>query len=203
MDGICAGRAQQSAHQRPLAGDVLHLPYPVNKRRRRSSPAPIASPASTSLVQCARSTMRVRTSPVPAIHTALRWEGGNAVAAEEKAPTCRAWPDGKASFGFPENGTPLRCPCSVRRSGRFWLKTLLSRCGKTLAASAVRNRWSFSRRRASGCPRHHSHQPAARAQRIYKSGRRRRGARRVSSRTACFPYWEWAASFGRARRPAK
>src|SRR5436189_1678745 len=81
-------------------------PKPVQRLSSRSTAAPIARPAITSLVQCANRTIRVRTRPAPIDQARLRFAGGSSVAADASAPTWMAWPDGKASKGFPENGTP-------------------------------------------------------------------------------------------------
>src|ERR1044071_317121 len=72
-------------------------PKPVQRLSRRSTAAPIARPTTTSLVQCASRTIRVRTRPAPIDQTRLRFAGGSTVAADASAPTWMAWPDGKAS----------------------------------------------------------------------------------------------------------
>ena len=84
----------------PRVARLRDSPKPVASRIQRSSTTPIAIPAATSLAQCASSTTRVATSKDNAAQTELRCDGGNAVAAEARAPACNAWPEGNASYFF-------------------------------------------------------------------------------------------------------
>jgi hypothetical protein len=130
---------------------------------KRSVSAPTARPATTSLVQCARSTIRVNTNPPPTAQTAFRRAGGNSVAAEAKAPIWTACPDGKASSRLPESGIPRRCPSTVDRSGRCWSNIFLSPCGNADATRVVRRTWSLARRICAPPDRAYSHQAKAMA----------------------------------------
>ena len=104
----------------------------------------MARPHTTSDAQWANSTTRVVTSAPPTNHAAFRLFGGNSEAAKANAPIWIAWPDGKASKALPDKGMPCKWPRTVRRSGRICVKTDLSRCGRTEAATVVRRTWSLA-----------------------------------------------------------
>src|SRR5690242_16353942 len=134
-------RNGEATHQE--AGEIFHHAAPVScplapfrvrpsviGRTSRSSKAPAAKPAATSLAQCASSRMRVAESVMASPRAIHRCDGGNRLAAEASAPMCRAWPEGKASRELPEKGTPRQWPLTVRRSGRTWSTSALRRCGR-------------------------------------------------------------------------
>ena len=80
--------------------------------------APSANPATTSLAQCARSTMRVNERPTASARIARRGRAGNAPAADASAPMCNAWPEGKAE---PKTASAQEPQADA------WLKTELAR----------------------------------------------------------------------------
>src|SRR6266576_2085664 len=92
---------QQVSPCRPWIGSGL-----VNHRRARSTATPNPRPASTSVNQCANRMTRVATRIVPPTQARFRSLEGSSVAADARAPTCKAWPDGNESADFPDKGTP-------------------------------------------------------------------------------------------------
>ena len=58
---------------------------------------PIASPAKTSVVQCASKTIRVAATRPPMVQTKGAARGAAPAIADAVAPTCIACPEGKAS----------------------------------------------------------------------------------------------------------
>jgi hypothetical protein len=126
-------------------------------------------PAATSLVQCANSTILVKTNPAPIAHSVLRCREGSALAADASAPICTAWPDGKASSRFPESGTPRQCPRTVSRSGLSWSNIFFRMWGTADETSVVIRTWLLAPRDAESPDLAYSHHPTARAQRTCSS----------------------------------
>src|SRR6202008_214658 len=80
------------------------LPRPsVRRRNMRSSNPPSAKPATTSLVQCAKSRIRVAESASARARTTRRCIGGNRSAAEAKAPILTGCPGGEDTLSPPRN----------------------------------------------------------------------------------------------------
>ena len=147
--------------------------------------------AATSLVQCANSTILVKTNPAPIAHSVLRCREGRTLAADASAPTCTAWPDGKASSRFPESGTPRQCPRTVNRSGLSWSNIFFNMWGRADATSVVIRTWLLAQRDAESPHCEYSHHPAASAQRRCSS------APQVMNSAACSvrgPVWSAMAS---------
>ena len=161
---------------------------------RRSVRAPTMRPAATSLVQCANSTILVKTSPAPIAHSVLHCRQGRTLAADARAPICAAWPDGKASSRFPESGTPRQCPRTVSRSGLSWSNIFFRMWGRADETSVVIRTWLLAPRDAESPDREYSHHPTASVQRTCSS------APQVMSSAACSvrgPVWAamaWAIS---------